>query len=80
MIIKLEGIREFKKKIKVRFINFETSIDLFYCFSSKKSINENVDNLKSKRPFSSFNNDFDETLSFENLFEKNITTRIAFRR
>ena len=94
IIEKLENIRKSKKKIKMKFFNFETSIDSFHRFSSKKSINENVNNSKSKNQFLSFNNDltktfiklfrsffndFDETLFFDNFFEKNIITKIAFR-
>ena len=34
--------------MRVKFIDFQTSIDSFYRFFSKKLINENVDNSKSK--------------------------------
>ena len=63
-------------------IDFETSIiDSFYRFFSKKSINENVNNSKTKHSFSIFNddltkalkkifqgtyNDLSESLSFKN--------------
>ena len=95
IIVKYENIRKYKKKMKVKLINFEMLINLFYDFSLKKSINENINNLKSKRSFLNFNNDltktfkkifrdffndFDETLFFKNSFEKDITTRIAFQR
>ena len=67
--------------MKMKFINFQTSIDSFYRFFSKKSMNKNVDNSKSKNQFLNFNNDltmtlkktfrgfyndFDESLFFEN--------------
>ena len=67
--------------MRMKFINFQTSIDSFYRFSSKKSINENVNNSKSKNQSLNFNNDltktlkkifrgfyndFDESLFFEN--------------
>ena len=96
IIEKLENIRKYKKKEnKKKSINFEMLIDSFHRFFSKKSINENVDNLKSKNQPLSFNNDltktfikifrgffndFDETSSFKNSFKRNITTRIAFQR
>ena len=95
MIKKLKGIRKYKKKMKMKLINFETSIDSFYRFSSKKSINENVNNLKSKRSFLNFNNDltktlkkifrdffhnFDKTSFFKDSLERNIITKITFRR
>ena len=48
MIEMFKSIREYEKKIKMKFINFKTLIDLFHRFFSKKSINENVNNLKSK--------------------------------
>ena len=65
----------------MKFINFQTLIDSFHRFFSKKSINENVDNSKSKNQslnfnddliktlkeiFRSFYNDFNESSSFEN--------------
>ena len=67
--------------MRMKFINFQTSINLFHRFFSKKLINENVNNSKSKNQFSNFNNDltktlkkifrdiyndFDESLFFEN--------------
>ena len=48
MFKELKSIQEYEKKIKIKFIDFETSINSFYHFFSKKSINENVDNSKSK--------------------------------
>ena len=48
MIKKFENIREYEKEIKMKFIDFETLIDSFYRFFSKKSINKNVNNSKSK--------------------------------
>ena len=36
MIEELKGIRKYKKKIKMKFINFETSINSFYRFFSEK--------------------------------------------
>ena len=67
--------------MKMKFINFQTSIDSFYRFSSKKSMNKNVNNSKSKSQPLNFNdgltktlkkifrdiyNDFDESSFFEN--------------
>ena len=34
--------------MRMKFIDFQTSIDSFYRFFSKKSMNENVDNSRSK--------------------------------
>ena len=62
MIEKFKDIREYEKKTKMKFMNFETSIDLFYRFFSKKSMSENVNNSKSKNEFSNFNNDLTKTL------------------
>ena len=87
---KLESIRKYKKKIKIKIIDFETLIDSFYRFFSKKLIIKNVNNSKSKNQFSDFNNDltktlkktfrnfyndFNESLFFEN---KNDTSLITF--
>ena len=67
--------------MRIKFIDFQTSIDLFYRFFSKKSINENVNNSRSKSQSLNFNNnlmktlkktfrgiynDFDESSFFEN--------------
>ena len=71
MIKKLESVREYKKKKKMKRIDFETLIvDSFYRFSSKKSINENVNNSKTKHLFSIFNNDLTKTLKkiFRNIY------------
>ena len=56
--------------MKMKFINFQISIDSFHRFFSKKSINENVNNSKSKHQFSSFNDDLTETLKkiFRNIY------------
>ena len=63
MIKEFENVRKYKKTIKVKRVNFETSIiDLFYRFFSKKSMNENVDNSKTKHSFSIFNGGLAETL------------------
>ena len=93
MIEKSESIREYEKKKK--FINFKTSINSFYRFSSKESMSEKINNSKSRRSTLNFNddltktfkktfrdffNDFDETSFFKNSFKRNIITRIAFRR
>ena len=48
IIEKFENIRKYEKKIKMKFINFETSIDSLHRFFSKKSINEDINNSKSK--------------------------------
>ena len=73
----------------MKLINFEALIDSFYRSFSKKSINENVNNSKSKRlslnfnddltktfekTFRNFYNHFNETLSFDN---ENNTSSIA---
>ena len=67
--------------MKVKFIDFQTSIDSFHRFFSKKLINENVNNSRSnnqslnfnndltktlKKTFRGFYNDFDESSFFEN--------------
>ena len=46
----------------MKFINFQTSIDSFHRFFSKKSINENVNNSRSKNQPSNFNDDLTKTL------------------
>ena len=66
-IIKFKNIREYEKKMKMKFINFETSIDSFYRFFSKKLMNKNVNNSKSKRSFLNFNNDLTKT--FKKIFQ-----------
>ena len=62
MIKKLESIRKYEKKKKMKRVNFESSIDSFYRFFSKKLMNENVDNSKTKHSFLSFNDDLTKTL------------------
>ena len=95
IIKEFENIREYKNKMKMKLINFETSIDSFYRFFSKKSISENVYNSKSKNQFLNFNdnliktlikifrdffNDFDETSFCKSSFKSDMITRIAFQR
>ena len=49
--------------MKIKRIDFETSIiNSFYRFFSKKSINENINNSKTKHSFSIFNDDLIKTL------------------
>ena len=63
IIKKLEDIRKYKENIKVKRIDFESSIiDLFHRFFSEKSINENVNNSKTKYSSFNFNNDLTKTL------------------
>ena len=63
MIKKLENVQKYKKTMKMKWIDFETSIiDSFYRFFSEKSMNENVNNSKMKYSFSIFNNDLTKTL------------------
>ena len=63
MIKKLKNIRKYKKKMKMKRVDFETSIiDLFYRFFSKKPMNEDVDNSKTKYSFLIFNNGLTEAL------------------
>ena len=62
IIKKLEGIREYEKKMKMKRVDFELLIDLFHRFFSKKPMNENADNSKTKHSFSSFNDDLTKTL------------------
>ena len=67
--------------MKMKCVDFESSIDSFHHFSSKKSMNKNTDNSKTKHSFLSFNggltktlkkifrdtyNDLNESLFFEN--------------
>ena len=81
MIKEFESIRKYKKKMKIKRVDFESSIDSFYRFFSKKSMNENVNNSKIKHSFLSFNggltkplkeifrdiyNDLNESSFFEN--------------
>ena len=63
IIKELEDVREYKEMIKIKRVDFETLIvNLFHRFSSKKSINKNVNNSKTKHSFSIFNNDLIKTL------------------
>ena len=63
MTKKLESVRKYEKTIKMKWIDFETSIvDLFHHFFSKKPINENADNSKTKHSSLIFNNDLTKTL------------------
>ena len=62
MIKELENIRKYKKKKKMKRVDFESLIDSFYRFFSKESMNENVDNSKTKHSFSNFNDDLMKTL------------------
>ena len=63
MIKEFENIREYKKNIRVKWVDFESSIiDSFHRFFSKKPINENVDNSKTKHSFFNFNNDLTKAL------------------
>ena len=63
MIKEFESVREYKEKMKMKRVDFETSIiDLFHRFFSKKSINENVNNSKTKYSFLIFNGDLTEAL------------------
>ena len=63
IIKEFEDIREYKETMKIKRIGFETSIvDSFHHFSSKKSINENVNNSKTKHSFLIFNDDLTEAL------------------
>ena len=63
IIKKLESVREYKKKMKMKRVDFETSIvDLFHRFFSKKSMNKNVNNSKAEHSFLIFNNDLTEAL------------------
>ena len=56
--------------MRIKFIDFQTSIDSFYRFFSKKSINENVNNSRSKNQSLNFNNDLTKTLkkTFRNIY------------
>ena len=61
--------------MRMKFIDFQTSIDSFYYYFSKKLINKNVNNSKSKGQFSNFNDDLTKTLkktfrSFYNNFDE----------
>ena len=90
IILKFKNIQTYEKKMRIKFINFQMSIDSFYRFFSKESINKNVDNSKSKSQFLNFSdgltktlkkifrdfyNDFDKSSFFEN---NNDTSSITF--
>ena len=63
IIRKFENIRKYEETMKMKRVDFETSIiDSFYRFFSKKSMNENVDNSKTKHSFSIFNDGLMKTL------------------
>ena len=63
MIKELENVREYKEKMKIKRVDFETSIvDSFYRFFSKESMNENANNSKTKHSFLIFNGDLIKTL------------------
>ena len=63
MIKELENVQKYKKTMKMKRIDFETSIiDSFYHFFSKKSMNENINNSKTKHSFLIFNNDLMKAL------------------
>ena len=71
IIKKFENVRKYKEKIKMKRIDFKTSIiDSFHRFSSEKSINKNVNNSKTKHSFSIFNDDLTKTLKkiFRNIY------------
>ena len=48
--------------MKMKRVDFESSIDSFHRFFSKKSMNEDVDNSKTKYSFLSFSGDLTKTL------------------
>ena len=64
LIIKeFENVRKYKKNMKMKRIDFESLIvDSFHRFFSKKPINENVDNSKTKHSFLNFSDDLTKTL------------------
>ena len=56
--------------MRIKRVDFKSSIiDSFYRFFSKKSINENVNNSKTKHSFFNFNNDLTKALkkTFRNI-------------
>ena len=56
MIKKFKNVREYKKTMKMKRVDFEASIiNSFHRFFSKESMNENVDNSKTKHSFLIFN-------------------------
>ena len=71
IIKKLKGVREYKKNMRIKRIDFELSIiDSFHRFFSKKSINENVNNSKTKHSSLNFNGGLTKTLKkiFRNIY------------
>ena len=63
MIKKLESVRKYEEKMKMKRVDFKTSIvNSFHRFFSKESINENVNNSKTKHLFLIFNDDLTKTL------------------
>ena len=63
MIKEFKNIRKYKKTMKMKRVDFETSIiNSFHRFFSKKPMNENVDNSKTKYSFLIFNGDLTKTL------------------
>ena len=57
--------------MKMKRVDFETSIvNSFHRFFSKKPINKNVNNSKTKHPFSIFNGDLTKMLkkTFRNIY------------
>ena len=63
IIKKFENVRKYKENMKIKRVDFESSIvDSFYRFFSKKSINENVNNSKTEHSFFNFNDGLTKTL------------------
>ena len=63
IIKKLKNVRKYKKNMKMKRVDFKSSIvDSFHHFFSKKSMNENVNNSKTKHSFFNFNGDLTKTL------------------
>ena len=56
--------------MRMKSIDFKTSIDSFYRFFSKELMNKNVNNSKLKHSFLNFNNDLTKTLKkiFRNFY------------
>ena len=56
MIKEFKNVREYKKTMKMKRVDFEASIiNSFHRFFSKESMNENVDNSKTEHSFLIFN-------------------------
>ena len=63
IIKKFEGVREYEKNMRMKRIDFESSIiDSFHRFFSKESMNENINNSKTKYSFFNFNDDLTKAL------------------